>query len=65
MIAPEIPPSLSDYLDAAFPNVLPTSLPVDQQQVAALIGQQQVVEHLRSLIRGQEEDSTHAFLEDS
>lgn len=54
---PVISKELIAYLDQAFPTSVPEA-PVDNpHQLNALIGQRQVVEHLRGLYAQQEEDS--------
>lgn len=52
---PEVNEVLIDYLQQVFPNRLPP-LNTDDRKLGALIGQQEVIEHLRSLSEQQKEE---------
>lgn len=47
MAAPPISKALMDYLQATFPDKLPTNMP-GPGQVEVLIGNQQVIRHLQA-----------------
>ena len=52
---PTITQDLLDYLDYTFSNSLPrlSELPVDPQEIAALVGAQEVIAHLRAVMNSQ------------
>lgn len=52
---PEVSEVLVEYLQQVFPNRLPP-LNTDEKKLGSLIGQQEVIEHLRSVVEQQKEE---------
>jgi hypothetical protein len=52
---PKVDETLVEYLQQVFPNRLPP-LNTDERKLGSLIGQQEVIEHLRAISEQQKEE---------
>ena len=55
IICPPVPRGLVDYLEKVFPDRLPTDRNINERELGALFGRQDVIVHLLSRLREQEE----------
>ena len=54
--APEIDDQLIEYLDMVYPNKLPDDINITDRELGAKVGEQRVLNHLRSLHSQQKDE---------
>lgn len=57
LVCPAISRDLVEYLEKVYPDRLPANREINERGLGALFGQQDVVAHLRSRLKEQEENT--------
>lgn len=58
-VLPEVSPALLKHLEDAFPNRLPSEAKATEKELWAKLGEQRVVEHLRTIKRYHDRQDEH------